>query len=128
MARITMMSYFAMTVADYYQSGHITGGYPVAANGFIDMKQKAALDAIGWKPYSLVFPGEGFPEGKPLFNNNDQLMPNGNLTYVSYNGLEPVGALLGVTAHTMELMHRSPNPKVILDSKKSRNFADLHFW
>ncbi len=112
MARITMMSYFAMTVADYYQSGNITGGYPVTANGFIDMKQKAALDAIGWKPYSLVFRGEGFPEGKPLFNDNDQLMPNGNLTYVSYNGLEPVGALLGVTAHTMELMHRSPNPRV----------------
>ena len=112
MARITMMSYFVMSIGDYYQSGHITGGYPLNSNGMIDMKQKAALDAIGWKPYSLVFPGEGFPEGKPLFNNNNQLEPNGNLTYVSYNGLEPVGALLGVTAHTMELMHRSPDPRV----------------
>ena len=112
LARITLMSLFAMKIADVYQSGHITGGYPLNANGMIDMKQKAALDAIGWKPYSLVFRGEGFPEDMPLFKDGNQLEPNGNLTYVSYNGLEPVGALLGVTAHTMELMHRSPNPRV----------------
>ena len=111
-ARIGMMSYFAMTIADFYQSGQITGGYPLDANGMIDKKQKAALDAMGWRPYSLVFRGDGFPEDMPLFKDGNQLVPNGNLTYVSYNGLEPVGALLGVTAHALELMHRSPNPRV----------------
>ena len=112
-ARMGMASMFAMTIADFYQSGHITGGYPLLPNGKIDMKAKAALDAIGWKPYSFVFRGNDFPDDMPLFQEGNQYIPNGNLTYVSYQGLEPVGALLGVTAHAMELMQRNPNPKAL---------------
>jgi hypothetical protein len=113
MARVGMSVSFAMLIADFYQSGHITGGYPLLPNGKIDMKAKAALDAIGWKPYSFVFRGNDFPDDMPLFQEGNQYIPNGNLTYVSYQGLEPVGALLGVTAHAMELMQRNPDPNTL---------------
>jgi len=111
-ARIGMVSSFSMAISSYYQEGRITGGYPLDNNGNIDYKAKAALDAVGWKPYSLVFADNDFPEGTPLFKDGNQYEPNGNLKYVSYNGLEPVGAVIGVIAHAKELMHRAKNPDV----------------
>jgi hypothetical protein len=111
-ARIGMASTFAIAISSYFQEGRITGGYPLTANGEIDMNMKAALDAVGWRPYSFVFAGDDFPEGKPLFENGDQTKPNGTLVYRAYNGLEPVGAVIGVIAHANELMARSKDPEI----------------
>lgn len=110
LAKITMASGAMMGISQLYAQGRITGGYPITANGRFDMKAKAALDALGWKPYSLVFAADDLPEGTPLFDENG--LPTGDHIYVSYNGLEPIGALMGVTAHAMELMHRSNDPAV----------------
>lgn len=110
-ARITMFSMFASAVSGYYQEGRITGGYPLLENGKIDMKAKAALDAVNWKPYSFVFAGDDFPEDMPLFKNGNPYEPNGNLIYVAYNGMEPIGALFGVVAHANELMQRAKDPE-----------------
>ena len=58
----------------------------------------------GWQPYSLVFRGEGFPvdeDGDPLpLYNAETGLPNGPLEYISYQGLEPVSAFLGIAAST----------------------------
>jgi hypothetical protein len=76
--------------------GRITGSMPA------DQQLRQMLPP-GWQPYSIVFRGEGWPvdeDGDPLPIYNDKGLPNGNLTYVSYQGLEPVSALLGIAAST----------------------------
>ena len=60
----------------------------------------------GWQPYSLVFRAEDFPtddDGDPLPMYNEKTgLPNGKLLYVSYQGLEPVSAFLGIAASTAQ--------------------------
>jgi hypothetical protein len=110
LARFTMAGGAFMAISNMYATGRITGGYPINSDGRFDSNMKNALDALGWKPYSIVFAADDHPEGTPLFDENG--MPTGDHIYVSYQGLEPIGAFLGVTAHTMELMHRSGDPEV----------------
>ena len=67
-----------------------------------------------WQPYSLVFRGEGWPvdeDGDPLPIYNEQGLPNGKLNYVSYQGLEPVSALLGIAASTAQYQTMFYNPE-----------------
>lgn len=110
MAKLTMAGAAYMTIANFYAQGRITGGYPMTSNLKYDKKMKSALDAKQWRPYSLVFAADDHPEGTPLFDENG--IPTGDHIYVSYQGLEPIGAILGVTAHAMELMRRSSDPGV----------------
>jgi hypothetical protein len=126
-ARLGMLSMFYTGVSSYYQEGRITGGYPLDANGKIDYKAKAALDAVGWKPYSLVFAGDDFPEDMPLFKDGNQYTPNGKLKYVAYNGLEPVGAVIGVIAHANELMARAKDPDVRDNIAAATSIAVLQY-
>jgi hypothetical protein len=90
-------------VADYAIQGSITGGMPS------DPKVRDALPP-GWQPYSFVFRGEGFPEDMPLYDVYGR--PNGPLEYVSYSGYEPVGAVIALTADTVQRMHRTRDPEV----------------
>lgn len=86
------------------QQGQITGKAPV------NKKDRDALYALGWKPYSFVFADPELPEGSPLFDENG--IPTGNHTYVTYSGYEPVGAIIGIAANTFELMSRSRDPEI----------------
>tara|TARA_R110001632_G_scaffold101392_1_gene209058 strand:- start:147 stop:3311 length:3165 start_codon:yes stop_codon:yes gene_type:complete len=97
-----------LMVADYAMEGRCTGSYPR------NKKQQNMLPP-GWQPYSCVFRAENFPKDEngddlPLYNELGN--PNGELFYVNYSGLEPVGAVLAVGADTVERQRRSDNPDV----------------
>ena len=108
MARATMGLGTMYLFAEYAASGRVTGAMPR------DERQRAMLPP-GWKPYSLVYRGDDWPtdaEGDPLPLFDPMTgVPNGPLTYVSYAGLEPVGAILGIAATTVERMRRTNDPE-----------------
>lgn len=94
--------------AEYASSGRVTGAMPK------DERQRNMLPP-GWRPYSLVFKGDDWPKDAdgddlPMFDPRTGV-PNGALTYVSYAGLEPVGAVLGIAATTVERMRRTNDPE-----------------
>ena len=97
---------------EYATDGRLTGAMPK------DARQRDMLPP-NWQPYSLVFRGDDFPvdaEGDPLPLFDPKTgAPNGALTYVSYAGLEPVGAIIGIAATTAERMRRSNDPEVSLN-------------
>ena len=87
--------------------GRITGAMPRD-------EQVRRMLPPNWQPYSLVFRGEGWPvdeDGDPLPIYNQQGLPNGKLNYVSYQGLEPVSALLGIAAGTAQYQTMFFNPE-----------------
>ncbi len=93
--------------SEYTLSGRATGGYPD------DAKARRSLPP-GWQPYSLVYRGENFPKDengvyKDLYDENG--LPNGPLTYVSYAGIEPLGAVLGIAAEYVESGRRTTDPQ-----------------
>jgi hypothetical protein len=108
-ARVSL-AYGAMNlVAGYAVDGRITGAMPS------DERQRSMLPP-GWRPYSFVLKGDNWPKDKdgddlPIWDPIT-MVPNGPLTYVSYAGLEPVGAIVGIAATTVENMRRSNNPVV----------------
>lgn len=76
LARFTMGSTLAAVVATYTASGRITG------NGPADPKLRSEMLASGWQPYSVLIGDK----------------------YVSYNRLDPVGAMIGAAADGMEVI------------------------
>lgn len=66
--------------------GKMTGGGPNEPN------LRKAMEATGWKPYSVVVP------------NGD-----GTHTYVPYNRFDPVGLLFGIAADVTEMMITYPD-------------------
>ncbi|MGH6792840.1 MAG: hypothetical protein ACRECF_08895, partial [Methyloceanibacter sp.] len=74
-ARIMLGSTVGAVAASYAADGTITGGGPA------DPKQRAALYATGWQPYSIKVGDH----------------------YYSFGRLEPLGTLLGVSADAVEL-------------------------
>tara|TARA_R100000655_G_scaffold97369_2_gene140268 strand:- start:3325 stop:6699 length:3375 start_codon:yes stop_codon:yes gene_type:complete len=91
--KIGLATGMATYVGEMVSRGRMTGGYPN------DKRERENLPP-GWMPYSFVFKGEDFPEGKPLYDEYGR--PNGKLTYVSYMGMEPVGGVFGVTANAYQ--------------------------
>ena len=61
MGKLTLGSAVILKTSQYAMDGRLTGGLPETA------AQRNALPK-GWQPYSFVLKGEGFPEGKPLFD------------------------------------------------------------
>lgn len=112
LARAAMGWGVMYTVYQHAVNGNMTGAMPS------DQRQREMLPP-GWQPYSLVFRGDGFPvdsEGDPLPLFDPKTgAPNGPLTYVSYAGLEPVGAILGIAASTAEKMRRSNDPEISIN-------------
>ena len=106
-AKMTMGGAFSAVTYNMALDGRITGGYPK------NRKERIKLQEAGWQPYSLVFRGKDFPRDTdgdllPLFDPRTG-RPNGKLTYISYAGIEPVGAFLGIAAQTIELGRRVPD-------------------
>lgn len=107
MSRMALGTGLMMTVGGYAQEGRITGAMPK------DAEARKALPP-NWQPYSFVMRGEGFPvgeDGNPLPVYDDRGIPNGPLVYVSYQGLEPVSAFLGIAADTVSRMNRYDDPE-----------------
>jgi hypothetical protein len=101
MGKLTLGSAILFKTQQAAMDGKITGGFPETA------AQRNALPR-GWQPYSFVLRGEGFPEGKPLY---DQFgVPNGPLIYMSYAGFEPVGGLLAISADTIQRLNNTNDP------------------
>ena len=97
-------------VAEYATEGRITGSYPR------DKKVREALPP-GWQPYSLVFkknedawPTDENDNPLPLYDKYGR--PNGELTYVSFGGFEPVGAIVGITADIVQRMVLTRDPEM----------------
>ena len=97
MGRLALGSATLYSFHELAINGRLTGSYP-------SDDQLQQMLPPGWQPYSLVFRGEGFPvddDGDPLpLYNAETGQPNGPLTYISYQGLEPVSAFLGIAAST----------------------------
>ena len=108
MARFALGSASVAVVADLYMNGRITGARPTS-------QREVDMLPPGWQPYSFVFRDmsdaswlDDDGNVKPM---RDQWgIPNGPVRYISYAGVEPVGAMLGVTAAALERMHRTGNP------------------
>ena len=86
----------------------------------------------GWQPYSLVFRAEGFPtdeDGDPLPMYNEKTgLPNGKLVYVSYQGLEPVSAFLGIAASTAQYQTMFYDPEDRLDLASAATIATADYF
>lgn len=105
LARMTMGTGMFMATYNLAAEGRITGGFPR------DKNIRRQLLESGWQPYSFVFRGKDFPRDEdgdflPLFDLKTG-KPNGKLTYISYSGIEPVGAFFGIMAQTVERMRRT---------------------
>jgi len=94
MGRAMLGSGTMLMFSQYAVEGRITGGYP---------KDKDAREALppGWQPYSIVLKGKDWPkdpngEDLPLYNFYGK--PNGPLIYVNYSAVEPLGAIMGISA------------------------------
>jgi len=99
MARLSMGAGTMYIMHQMALNGRLTGAYP-------SDRQIQKMLPPGWQPYSMVFRGENFPvdaDGDPLpLYNPETGLPNGPLNYISYQGLEPVSAFLGIAASTAQ--------------------------
>lgn len=122
------MSLGAMTMSIFHEyaiNGQLTGSYP---------RDKTAQKMLppGWQPYSLVFRAEGFPtdeDGDPLPMYNEKTgLPNGKLQYVSYQGLEPVSAFLGIAASTAQYQTMFYDPEDRLNLVSAATVATVDYF
>ena len=103
LGRYTVGSAVIFKTSQYAMDGRITGGMPS------DQRTRDSLPP-GWQPYSFVLKGEGFPEDMPLYDPFGA--PNGPLTYVGYQGFEPVGGLLAITADSIQRGNITSDPEL----------------
>jgi hypothetical protein len=104
----------------FSMDGRITGGMP---------QDKTSRDALpqGWQPYSFVLKGEGFPEGDvPLYDRFGA--PNGPLTYVNFQGFEPVGGLFAIAADTAQRMNETNDPKLWFEYPFHATLATMDYY
>ena len=107
MGRLALGSATMYQLNQIAQEGRITGSMPKD-------EQIRKMLPPGWQPYSLVFRGEGWPndeDGDPLPIYDERGVPNGKLKYISYQGLEPVSALLGIAASTAQYQTMFVDPE-----------------
>ena len=107
-ARVTLAYGALYTLTEYAADGKLTGSMPK------DQRQRDMLPP-NWKPYSFVTRGDNWPtdadgDDLPIFDPRTGA-PNGALTYVSYAGLEPIGAILGIAASYAESQRRTSDPE-----------------
>ena len=117
-----------MTMYGFHQlalNGRITGSYPVD-------KQLQKMLPPGWQPYSFVFRGDNFPtdaDGDPLpLYNKETGLPNGPLTYISYQGLEPVSAFVGIAASTARHQTMFVDPEDRLNLLSAATMATMEYF
>lgn len=109
LSRATVAAAGGYMITQYVADGRITGGMPQ------DPKLREKLSAQGWQPYSFVIRGEGFPKDEngeylPLYDAYGRA--NGPLTYISYQGIEPLGGAIGIVADTAQRMTITRDPEM----------------
>jgi hypothetical protein len=119
LGRLSVGGAVIMTTQKYAHDGRITGGMPS------DQKTRDALPP-GWQPYSFVLKGEGFPEDMPLYDPFGA--PNGPLMYVSFQGFEPVGGLLAITADTVQRMNLTSDPELQQNLAAAAMLATANYY
>ena len=117
-----------MTMYGFHQlalNGRVTGSYPVD-------KQLQKMLPPKWQPYSFVFRGADFPvdaDGDPLpLYNKETGLPNGELTYISYQGLEPVSAFVGIAASTARHQTMFVDPEDRLNLLSAGTMATMEYF
>lgn len=120
MGTTTMMGFHELAM-----NGRITGSYP-------QDRQLQKMLPPGWEPYSMVFRGDGFPvdaDGDPLpLYNKETGLPNGPLTYMSYQGLEPVSAFIGIAASTARHQTMFVDPEDRLNLLSASTMATMEYF
>ena len=136
LARLTFGTATMYQFHQYATSGRVTGSYPQ------DPKQQRLLPP-GWQPYSLVFRDKTMvnkdgdvvasdvwkdEDGDllPIYDING--LPNGPLKYIKYAGLEPVGAVLGISADVAERMRRTDDPRIANSWVSAASFATFDYF
>jgi hypothetical protein len=109
-ARMTLGTSALAGVYTMALDGRITGGVPTDSRE----RQKLRTGHPNWRPYSLVFRGDGWPvdddgDELPMYNARTGL-PNGPLNYVAYGGYGPVAGLMAIGASIAERMRTTSNP------------------
>ena len=110
MARVTLGTSAMAGIYTMAIDGRITGGVPTDPRE----RQKLRTGHPNWRPYSLVFRGEGWPvdddgDELPMYNAKTGL-PNGPLNYVPYGGYGPVAGLMAIGASIAERMRTTEDP------------------
>ena len=123
LAKFSMASMTGAYVVNEFVNGRMTGAMPS------DKNERAALLAQkpGWQPnsYVMIKDKNNWPrdpetnELLPLYNEMGK--PNGELHYLSLNGLEPVGSIIQLYTATAEaavktgIANDPDNPELMLD-------------
>jgi hypothetical protein len=110
MARVTLGSSMMYGISSLALEGGITGAGPYSVD------QKKALQATGWQPYSIVFDKKDVsPETLAEFQKYSTVTSGTDKIFVSYAGLEPIGALMGMGATLGEYSIMEPDAKNMED-------------
>lgn len=84
--QMSMGTLMSGTIGYLATQGYMTGGPPK------DPNTNKALQNTGWRPYSVVIPGE-----------------NGTKTYVPFNRLDPIGMVFGIAADIADVIQQDPD-------------------
>lgn len=107
-ARVGLSGSLMAGVSSYALDGRVTGAGPYS------IEQKRGLEATGWQPYSLVFDqNDVSDEDMAEFKKYTTVTSGNGKVFVSYAGLEPIGALMGIGATLGEYSIMEPDAKNI---------------
>lgn len=95
------MAKIGLGTAAMYQFSNLTTNGNITGSGPTERGTREAMSRQGWQPYSLVFDVD--EANKDVFNNFPGTARFGTGDYagkvfISYQGLEPVGALMAISA------------------------------
>ena len=126
LAKFSMASMMGAYIANEFSQGRFTGQMPTNKN-----EREALLrQKPGWQPNSYVFRKDKNswprdPETDELLPFYDDMgRPNGELYYLSFNGLEPVGAIIHLHNSVIEAMHKTG---VMEDKTNFKLYDDVIF-
>ena len=121
MGIMTQAAGMFVVVDQLVQNGDITGKPPADSK-----KRNYYLNTLKIQPFSFVFYGPNSDRSKPKFDANG--VPNGDLRYVSYAGLEPFGSFFGITASARDMMYNSTDPLLSDSLAMSYIFATADYF
>ena len=109
LAKFSMASMMGAYVANEFANGRFTGQMPTNKNE----REALLVQKPGWQPnsYTFIRDKNNWPRDPetddllPMYD--DKGRPNGELMYCSFNGLEPVGAIIHLNNSVIEALHKT---------------------